>query len=238
MGKIIVANWKMNGSHDFINTFTANFDFTLPHTENQVILCPPFPFLASFRDIFKGTKSRLGAQNCHSESQGAFTGEVSATMLADIGCQAVIVGHSERRSLFGETDATVNDKASSVQANGMTAIICIGENQNVRKSGEAIEKVILQLKASLPDSSTAENTLIAYEPIWAIGTGLTPSLDEIQQMHQALHSSLKSPIPLLYGGSVTDKNAADILSLPYIDGILVGGASLNAEIFQKIVTGI
>jgi len=238
MGKIIVANWKMHGSHDFINTFTARFDFTLPLTENQVIICPPFPFLASFRDTFKGTKSRLGAQNCHTEPQGAFTGEVSASMLADIGCQAVIVGHSERRSLFGETDATVNAKASSVHTNGMTAIICIGENQTVRMSGEAIEEVIRQLKASLPDSSTAQNTLIAYEPIWAIGTGLTPSLDEIQQMHKALYKALKSPIPLLYGGSVTEKNAADILSLPHVDGVLVGGASLHVEIFQKIVRGV
>ena len=238
MGKIIVANWKMNGSHDFINTFTANFDFSLPHTENQVIICPPFPFLTSLHDTLKGTKSLLGAQNCHSEPQGAFTGEVSAKMLANVGCQAVIVGHSERRSFFCETDATINVKASCVHANGMTAIICIGENHTVRKSGEAIEKVIHQLKASLPDSSTAQNTLIAYEPIWAIGTGLTPSLDEIQQMHLALHNALKSSIPLLYGGSVTEQNAANILSLDHVDGVLVGGASLNGEIFQKIVTSV
>lgn len=235
MEKIIVANWKMNGSLAFISTFIPSLTTALASTPNRIIICPPFPFLAPLGAALKDTSARLGAQNCHAASPGAFTGEVSAAMLADIGCQAVIVGHSERRSLFLETDALVNLKAAMVHNAGMTAIICVGESLTLRKSGSAIDTVIEQLQASLPPSATPQNTLIAYEPIWAIGTGLTASLEEITEMHQALHTAIKNPVPLLYGGSVTGENAADILSLPHVDGVLVGGASLRAEAFQKII---
>jgi triosephosphate isomerase len=234
MRKIIVANWKMNGSLDFIKAFIPSMMTSLAKTPHQVIICPSFPFLTIVRDVLTGTSAHLGAQNCHPSPQGAFTGEVSAVMLADIGCRAVIVGHSERRTLFGEDDALVKAKVAAVHAAGMTAIVCVGESLRVRESGHALDTVIRQLHASLPDSVTPQNTLLAYEPVWAIGTGLTPTGEEIIEMHQALHAATKTPLPLLYGGSVTDKNAAEILVLPHVDGVLVGGASLKAESFEQI----
>jgi len=236
MKKIIVANWKMNGSLSFIKTFIPAMTTAFASTPNRIIICPPFPFLFSLAIALRGTSVGLGAQNCHTASQGAFTGEVSAGMLADIGCQTVIIGHSERRTLFLEDDALVKTKAAVIHGAGMTAIICVGESLNIRESGGAIDNVTRQLQASLPPSTTPQNTIVAYEPIWAIGTGLTPSLEEITEMHQALHTATKNSIPLLYGGSVTDGNAADILSLPRVDGVLVGGASLQAEAFQKIIS--
>lgn len=235
MGKIIVANWKMSGSLNFIKAFLPSIKASLTTTENQVILCPPYPFLIAVGLDLKGTPTRLGAQNCHSSPQGAFTGEISAPMLADLGCAAVIVGHSERRTQFGEDDALVNAKVSAVHAAGMIAIVCVGESMAIRESGYAIETVTHQLHASLPNSAQPHNTMIAYEPIWAIGTGVTPILEEIIEMHKALHTATQTPLPLLYGGSVTDQNARDILSLPHVDGVLVGGASLKTEPFQKIV---
>ncbi|MCE3231494.1 MAG: tpiA [Alphaproteobacteria bacterium] len=235
MAKIIVANWKMNGSLAFMKTWVPALTSDLASTSNQVIICPPFPFLFPLSAALKGTSAHLGAQNCHTTPHGPFTGEVSAAMLADIGCQAVIVGHSERRTLFSETNDLIKAKAEAVHAAGMTAIICIGESLTIRQSGRAIDTVIQQCQASLPPSATPENTRVAYEPLWAIGTGLTASLREITEMHQALHAATKVPIPLLYGGSVTEENATDILSLPHVDGVLVGGASLNMAAFQKII---
>lgn len=235
MVKIIVANWKMNGSIEFIKTLLPSIKSTLTTTPNQVIICPPFPFLISVAMGLQGTPTRLGAQNCHFPPQGAFTGEVSASMLADIGCEFVIVGHSERRTQFAEDDSLVNTKASAIHAAGMTAIVCVGESMNIRESGNAIDTVTRQLQASLPLSANPQNTMIAYEPIWAIGTGATPTLEEIVEMHQALRTALQLPLPLLYGGSVTEQNAKDILSLPHVDGVLVGGASLKSEIFKQIV---
>lgn len=235
MVKIIVANWKMNGSIEFIKTLLPSIKSTLTTTPNQVIICPPFPFLISVAMGLQGTPTRLGAQNCHFPPQGAFTGEVSASMLADIGCEFVIVGHSERRTQFAEDDSLVNTKASAIHAAGMTAIVCVGESMNIRESGNAIDTVTRKLQASLPLSANPQNTMIAYEPIWAIGTGATPTLEEIVEMHQALRTALQLPLPLLYGGSVTEQNAKDILSLPHVDGVLVGGASLKSEIFKQIV---
>jgi triosephosphate isomerase len=176
----------------------------------------------------------LGAQNCHASSEGAFTGEVSAPMLADLGCKAVIVGHSERRTLFGETNTLVQEKAAAIHKVGIKAIICIGETLEARNAGHAIDTVVAQLHASLSTSSTPQNAMIAYEPIWAIGTGLTPSEEDISAMHTALRKALGNDIPLLYGGSVTDKNATTILTLPHVNGILVGGASLKKESFERI----
>jgi triosephosphate isomerase len=235
MGKIIVANWKMNGSFEFIKTFLPSVKASLATTANQIIICPPYPFLMSVGVSLKGTAVRLGAQNCHFSPQGAFTGEVSAPMLADVGCEAVIVGHSERRLQFAEDDALVNTKVSAVHAAGMTAIVCVGESMGIRESGHAIDTVTRQLHASLPSSISPQNTMIAYEPIWAIGTGVIPTPEQIMKMHQALHKATPTPLPLLYGGSVTDQNAKDILSLPHVDGVLVGGASLKAESFEGII---
>lgn len=235
MRKIIVANWKMNGSLDFINSFLPTLTARLNSTPNQIIICPPYPFLSSVALALRNTPALLGGQNCHTASSGAFTGEVSASMLANIGCQAVIVGHSERRTLFRENDALVKEKAAAAHGAGLKAIICIGESLSVRESGEAIHTVIQQLHASLPPSATSQNTMIAYEPIWAIGTGITPIPEEIIEMHQALHKTSPTPFPLLYGGSVTDKNVQEILHLHHVDGVLVGGASLKSESFQTII---
>jgi triosephosphate isomerase len=235
MGKIIVANWKMNGSLEFIKTFLPYIKPILATTPNQVIICPPYPFLLSVAMGLQGTPTRLGAQNCHFSLEGAFTGEISASMLADIGCEAVIVGHSERRTQFAEDNSLVNAKVSAAHAVGMTAIVCVGESMIVRELGQAIDTVTRQLQASLPSSTNPQNTMIAYEPIWAIGTGATATLEEIEEMHQALYTASQMPLPLLYGGSVTEKNVAGIMSLPHVDGVLVGGASLKTEIFQKIV---
>ncbi|MDF3033503.1 MAG: triose-phosphate isomerase [Alphaproteobacteria bacterium] len=216
MAKIIVANWKMNGSLAFMETWLPALTPALASTSNQVIICPPFPFLFPLGAALKGTFAHLGAQNCHIVPAGPFTGEVSAAMLADIGCQAVIVGHSERRTLFSETNDLIKAKAEAVHAAGMTAIICIGESLTIRQSGRAIDTVIQQCQASLPPSATPENTRVAYEPLWAIGTGLTASLPEITEMHQALHAATKVP-------------------LPYVNGVLVGGTSLKIGAFQKII---
>lgn len=235
MSKIIVANWKMNGSLGFIETFLPSLKNSLVATPNQIILCPPYPFLIPVGMKLKDTPAHLGAQNCHFPPQGAFTGEVSTSMLTDVGCKAVIVGHSERRIQFGEDDALVAAKVSAIHAAGMVAIVCVGESMSIRESGHAIDTVTRQLHASLPSSTNSQNTMVAYEPIWAIGTGVTPTLEEIIEMHQALHDTTQIPLSLLYGGSVTDQNAKDILSLPHVDGVLVGGASLKTESFQKIV---
>lgn len=235
MKKIIVANWKMNGSLAFIQTFLPLIEEALTSTSNQIIICPPFPLMPALGAALKGTSASLGAQNCYITPQGAFTGEVSANMLADIGCQAVIVGHSERRTLFAENDLLVRDKAGAIHDAGMKAIICVGEALPIRELGHAIDTVTQQLQASLPLSASPHNTFIAYEPIWAIGTGLTASETEITEMHQALHRATDGSFPLLYGGSVTGQNARDILGLPHVDGVLVGGASLKAESFQTII---
>jgi len=235
MVKVIVANWKMNGSLAFVQSLVPSLAAALVATPNRVIICPPFPLLSELKLALRGTPAQWGAQNCHDAPCGAFTGEVSAALLADMGCQAVIVGHSERRTLFLEDDDLVKAKAAAVHEAGMTAIVCVGESLEVRESGQAIDGVAQQLEASLPSSATPQNTLVAYEPVWAIGTGLTASLNEIADMHHALYVAAGKGFPLLYGGSVTDANASDILSLPHVGGVLVGGASLKAETFQKIV---
>jgi triosephosphate isomerase (TIM) len=235
MKKIIVANWKMNGSVDFIHNFIPKLNKSFSTTPHQVIICPPLPYLNIVKNALDGSHVELGAQNCHFALQGAYTGEVSATMLADLGCQAVIVGHSERRTQFNETDELVKMKAAAIHNAGLTSIICIGESLPIRESGLATSLVIQQLHSSLPSSSTPQNTIIAYEPIWAIGTGKTASIQEITDMHQTLSQASESPFSLLYGGSVNEQNAHEILGIPYVDGILVGGASLKSDAFEKIL---
>lgn len=236
MKKIIVANWKMNGSLLFLENYMTSLRTAFSATRNQIVICPPFPYLPALLTALEGSSIKLGAQNCHTATNGAFTGEVSANMLADLGCQAVIIGHSERRAMFGENDALVRDKASKVHDAGMKAILCIGESLETREAGFAIKSVSQQLHGSLPASATPENTYIAYEPIWAIGTGITASLDAISEMHLAIRQSTDSPFPLLYGGSVTEVNVKEILQLPNVDGVLVGGASLKPDSFQQILS--
>jgi triosephosphate isomerase len=235
MKKIIVANWKMNGSIHFMKEFISFLLPTLAQQGNLVTICPPFPLLGLLQIMAGNISVIAGAQNCHAEPCGAFTGEVSASLLAELGCKTVIIGHSERRIHFQETDAMVKAKASAVHAAGMTAIICAGENRQVRQAGLAIETVGRQILASLPPSATPQNTLIAYEPLWAIGTGVAANPADIIAMHEAISGYVSLKFPLLYGGSVTAENAAEILSLPWVDGALIGGASLKKEDFQKII---
>ncbi len=225
MSKIIVANWKMNGSSEFIDSFFSNF--TNPDT-NNLIICPPLPYLSFVKN--KGVA--VGGQNCSQYTSGAFTGDVSATMLRDMGCDYVIVGHSERRQYHSESNDLVRAKANAALEAGLIPIICVGESKEIRESGNHIETVLNQTKESIPTQTG--QFMLAYEPIWAIGTGLTASIDDIAEMHAALRQLLPST-PLLYGGSVNSGNSNEIMSVPNVDGVLVGGASLKPDTLMEIL---
>jgi triosephosphate isomerase len=211
-------------------------------TNFEMAVCPPFTLIAAVADAIAGSALALGAQDCHPAEKGPHTGDVSTAMLADLGCRFVIVGHSERRTDHAESDADVQAKAAAVQAQGMAAIICIGETEDERDGGKTLEVVRTQLAGSVPGTSSAENTVIAYEPVWAIGTGRTPSLDEVQEVHALIRAELTSAlgapeadgIRILYGGSMKPDNASDLLALEDVDGGLIGGASLKAEDFWAI----
>ena len=185
----------------------------------------------------------IGAQDCHEEDRGAFTGDISAIMLKNVGAKIVITGHSERRTIYGETNSLIKKKASAVIKNHLQTIICVGETQDEKIAGKTEEVVCSQLKNSMPTTSNNENTTIAYEPVWAIGTGLVPSLDDINHVHKKLRSLLKKikgpdvseKMRILYGGSVKPENAKEIFELEDVDGALVGGASLKSEDFINIV---
>ncbi|MFH1158545.1 MAG: triose-phosphate isomerase [Pseudomonadota bacterium] len=234
--KLIVGNWKMNGltadSRERILELKASMKGDEPFSFHM-ILCPPATMLPLVAEALKGSLIGLGAQNCHDQSSGAFTGEIAAEMLKDLGCTHVIVGHSERRQQNRETSASVAARAKAAHAAGLVAIICVGELDGERTSGQADDVVTGQLKDSIPATATEENTVIAYEPVWAIGTGKTASGDDIRHMH-ALIRDEAGKLPILYGGSVKASNAREILHLPNVDGALVGGASLKAEEFMGI----
>ncbi len=196
-------------------------------------VCPPATALAAIRDALTGSEIAWGGQDCHSESQGAYTGDIAAAMLADLGCRYVIVGHSERRQYHGETDATVRAKAEAAQAAGLTPIICVGESRAEREAGQAETVVGRQFTGSCPDTG-GSGFVLAYEPVWAIGTGLTPSIDDIAAMHRFIAKELGDKTTVLYGGSVKPANAGEILAVDAVGGALVGGASLKAEDFLAI----
>jgi triosephosphate isomerase len=204
--------------------------------EADVLICPPATLLARMAVAFEGQGIAFGAQDCHAAVSGAHTGDISATMIADAGGTYVIVGHSERRAGYGESDPAVAAKAAAAQGAGLTAIICVGETLAEREAGQALAVVDAQIVGSLPKGAVPENTVIAYEPVWAIGTGKTPSLADIAEVHAAIRARLGSPaFRILYGGSVKPTNAREILSLPNVDGALVGGASLKAADFDAIL---
>lgn len=238
---LAAGNWKMNGlaaSSEVIGEITSG----MAPDGCDALICPPFTLVAAFAAQAAGTGLSIGGQDCHPSASGAHTGDISAEMLADAGASAVIVGHSERRTDHGETDATVNAKAVAAWRAGLQAIICVGETEAQRDSGDAISVVTAQLAASIPDTATSENTVIAYEPVWAIGTGRTPSTEDIQDMHATMRTALQARfgadadnMRLLYGGSVKPGNAAEIFALHDVDGALVGGASLKAADFLPIV---
>jgi triosephosphate isomerase len=213
-------------------------------TAVDILLCPPATLIGEVGKALEGSTVALGAQDCHEAAKGAHTGDIAAPMLADLGCSYVIVGHSERRAGHGETDARVASKARAAQAAGLSAIVCIGESEAEREAGRAAAIVAGQLAASLPDGTTAANTVIAYEPVWAIGTGRTPSEADIAEMHARIRADLSRRIAdgemlrILYGGSVNAANAAQILAIANVNGALVGGASLSVDAFWTICRAV
>lgn len=207
----------------------------------DLLVCPPATLVAAFANAALGSRVAIGAQDCHAEPAGAYTGDVSAEMLADAGASAVIVGHSERRSDHHEADADVRAKALAARRAGLTAIVCVGETRDQRITGKTLDVVGAQLAGSLPDGATAENLVVAYEPVWAIGTGLTPTPGDVAEVHGFIRERLVARFGVagegtrvLYGGSVKPANAKELLAVANVDGALVGGASLKAEDFLGI----
>ena len=208
----------------------------------EVAICPPSPYLQVVADTLTASDVGVGGQDCHALTSGAHTGDVSAVMLADVGCLYVIVGHSERRIDHGEDDMTVKNKAEAAWSAGLTAIICVGESQTERDQGQTLARISAQLESSVPKSADATNTIIAYEPIWAIGSGLTPTLEDVQEVHSHIrmylgvthNSDVAEQMRVLYGGSVKPDNARELLTLADVDGGLVGRASLDSESFLAI----
>lgn len=235
----------MNGS----TAALAELDALAPHVSKDgpdVVICPPSPLLYRAAQTAKPYGIHIGAQDCHMQDKGAFTGDISATMVADTGASHVILGHSERRSTYGETDSQVRQKIERAWAANLTAIVCIGESGDDRTAGNTLGIIGRQLAGSLPDATSAENTVVAYEPIWAIGTGVVPELEQIIEVHDFLRAQLTerfgkdigNAIPLLYGGSVKADNAATIFEAANVDGALVGGASLTASDFAPIIAAL
>jgi triosephosphate isomerase len=240
--KLIAGNWKMNGNKASlaeIRDMVAGAA-SLPASV-QLAVCPPATLASLAADVLKGSSVLLGGQDCHAEPKGAFTGDVSAEMWADLGATYVIVGHSERRQFHGETDAMVAAKAAAAIRAGLTPIICLGESQDERKADRTLDVVARQLAGSTPDAAGAAAFVVAYEPIWAIGTGLTPTIPQVGEVHAALRHGLRrrfgdagDRVQLLYGGSVKPDNARDLMRITDVDGALVGGASLKSKDFLAI----
>jgi triosephosphate isomerase (TIM) len=243
---LIAGNWKMNG----LRSSMAEFEAMLAGAPTVVgkadlLVCPPATLVAAFSTKLGGSKSvAIGGQDCHPKASGAHTGDISAEMLADAGASAVIVGHSERRADHGENDTLVRQKAEAAWRAGLTAIVCIGETQGHRDAGQTLEICRGQLQGSLPDGASASNLVVAYEPIWAIGTGLTPTAKDVEQIHQFIRETLTARfnkegagMRMLYGGSVKPSNARELMAVANVNGALVGGASLKASDFLAIAAG-
>ena len=246
--QIVAGNWKMNKTLDETETLLSELSAKLPNTEAQVIVAPTFVNLALAKNSLESSTIQVAAQNMHFAENGAFTGEISAEMLQNIGVDTVILGHSERRSHFGEEDDLLAKKVDTAIKKGMTAIFCFGEELGDRKSGNHFSVVERQLKNALfhLEPKAWAQIVLAYEPVWAIGTGETASPEQAQEMHafirktiaDAFTPSIANTVPILYGGSVKPANAADIFSKPDVDGGLIGGASLKADDFVAIINAI
>ena len=236
--KLAAGNWKMNGLRaDLIEARSLARAF--PSPDCGIVLCPPATLIAAMADALASSVVMVGGQDCHAHQSGAHTGDISARMLSDAGARHVILGHSERRADHGESSQDVAAKARAAHAAGLVAIICLGESEAERDAGQTLEVVLRQLQESLPDGADAANTVIAYEPIWAIGTGRTPTLEQIAEVHDSLRSVVPdAAISLLYGGSVKPANAAEIFAIANVDGALVGGASLKASDFGAIIAAL
>ncbi|SEB35995.1 triosephosphate isomerase [Nitratireductor aquibiodomus] len=235
---LIAGNWKMNGLSADAGELKAIGEGTFNGAE--ALLCVPATLMMLARDALGGSV-HLGGQDCHTAASGAHTGDVSAEMLADAGATHVLVGHSERRTDHGETDALVSDKAEAAWRAGLTAVICIGETKAEREAGETLSVLSRQILGSVPKGAQAKNTVVAYEPVWAIGTGLTPTVEDVAEAHRHIRDELEKllgeeagKMRLLYGGSVKPGNATELLSVEHVDGALVGGASLKAVDFLAI----
>lgn len=236
--KLAAGNWKMNGLRADLEQARA-LAAAFPDPQCGILLCPPATLLAAMADAVSGSAIMLGGQDCHFSEAGAHTGDISAQMLVDAGARQVILGHSERRADHSETSTIVAAKAAAAHAAGLVAIICLGETEAERDAGRTLEVVLSQLTQSLPDRANSANTVIAYEPVWAIGTGRTPTLEQIAEVHDSLRAHLPdAAISLLYGGSVKPDNAAEIFAIGNVDGALVGGASLKAVDFGAIITAL
>ena len=243
---LVAGNWKMNGLAASLAELKALKDRLAqnPVPEAEVMVCPPATLLAQARYALTGSTILLGAQDCHPLASGAHTGDISAEMLANAGASAVIVGHSERRTDHGETDPLINAKARAANRAGLTAIICVGETGDERQDGKTLEVVGGQLQRSLPNEARADNTVIAYEPVWAIGSGVTPTAADVAELHGFIRGELgrllghgeASDLRILYGGSVKPANASELLFVPNVNGALVGGASLRAFDFYAILS--
>jgi triosephosphate isomerase len=237
--KLVAGNWKMNGLREDGALLARGVAQRATAAGGrgpgcQLLICPPASLLTTVGDALAGSGIALGGQDCHAAPRGAYTGDISPEMLADAGCSHVILGHSERRHGHGEDDAVVHDKILGAWRAGLIAILCVGETQAERQAGNAANIVATQLAGSLPNGATAANLVVAYEPVWAIGTGLTATLEDITTMHAAVRGCIPVGARILYGGSVNPQNADDILGLAEVDGALVGGASLDADSFWAI----
>lgn len=243
---LIAGNWKMNMSkEEAVSLAKSLVEKAGSQSERQVMIAPPFTNLSDVNEIVKGSSVKLGAQNMYFEDSGAFTGEISADMLKSVGCEYVILGHSERREIFGESDEIINKKVKKAIEKGLTPVFCVGETLEEREGGKAEEVVGTQVKGGLADISEDDmkKVVVAYEPVWAIGTGKTATPDDADAMHAHIRLVLKEmynegtaeAIQILYGGSVKDKNCDELMNMPNIDGGLVGGASLKADIFTRII---
>lgn len=242
---LVAGNWKMNGGVAHLQEVEALKDklaalTSLPACD--VAICPPATLLDRLIQMTDTSQIGTGAQDCHTASSGAHTGDIAAAMIKDLGADYVIVGHSERRADHGETSATVKAKAEAGLKEGLTVIVCVGETEATRDAGNAEAFVTAQVQDSLPHGATAETVIIAYEPVWAIGTGRTPTSGDVETMHSAIRTTLANILPteggqmrILYGGSVKPGNARELMAVPGVDGALVGGASLKADDFFGII---
>jgi triosephosphate isomerase len=240
---LVAGNWKMNGTRDSLDQIKAISDGVSGELSEKVdaLLCPPATLLYVATALCTDSPLMIGAQDCHQNVSGAHTGDISAEMIADCFGTYVIVGHSERRTDHDETDALVRSKAEAAHDADLTAIVCIGETADERKAGATLDVLKTQLSGSVPDAATAENTVIAYEPVWAIGSGLTPTASDVEEAHAFMRSELVDRfgeegkrIRILYGGSVKPSNARELMAVANVDGALIGGASLKAADFLAI----
>jgi len=240
---LVAGNWKMNGLHSSIEELEALIaKLTVTPAHADVLICPPFTLVSAFAGSAEDSPVQIGAQDCHAHVKGAHTGDISAEMLKDAGASHIIIGHSERRADHGETNADIHAKAVAVYDQGLRAIICVGETEEERDAGNTLAVVGEQIAGSVPDQASAANTVIAYEPVWAIGTGRVPSNEDVEQVHKAIRDQLVERfgsegegMAILYGGSVKAANAKSLMAIENVNGALVGGASLKADDFDGII---